>query len=63
MFVFIYFVLAVLVGWLGRHKEIGFVGFLLLSLLITPVATFLILLIAHDRRTEDRPSRQPVKRA
>ena len=37
-------------GWLGRHKHIGFVGFLLLSLIITPVLSLIILMMAHDRR-------------
>lgn len=50
MLVIIYVLLAILVGWFGRHKQIGFVGFLLLSLGITPVAALLVLMMASDRR-------------
>lgn len=47
----IYVLLCVLVGWLGRHKQIGFVGFLVLSLVFTPVLTLLVLMMSHDRRS------------
>lgn len=47
----IYVLLAVLVGWLGRHKQVGFVGFLVLSLVFTPVVTLLVLMMSHDRRS------------
>lgn len=40
------------VGWLGRNKQIGFVGFLVASMLLTPVAALIILLMAHDRRPQ-----------
>lgn len=47
----LYILLSVLVGWLGRHKQIGFVGFLVLSLVFTPVVTLLVLMMSHDRRS------------
>lgn len=50
MLVVIYVLLAVFVGWLGRHKQIGFVGFVLLALLTTPVIALFILMVAQDRR-------------
>lgn len=50
MLIVLYVLLSVFVGWLGRHKHIGFVGFLLLSLVITPVIALFILMMAQDRR-------------
>jgi hypothetical protein len=41
---------SVLVAFLGRHRRIGFWGFLLVSLLITPFITLLILLMSADSR-------------
>ena len=46
----VYIAAALVVAWLGRYKTIGFVGFLLLSLAITPLLAAAILLIAHDTR-------------
>lgn len=50
LMIVLYVLLAVFVGWLGRYKQIGFVGFLLLSLVLTPVITLFILMMAQDRR-------------
>ena len=50
MLLVIYVVFAIFVGWLGRNKQIGFVGFLLLSLIVSPVISLLILMMARDRR-------------
>ena len=50
MFIVVYVLLSIVVGWLGRHKQIGFVGFLFLSLIVTPVIALFILMIAQDRR-------------
>lgn len=41
---------AVLVGWLGRHRRIGFLGFFLVSLLITPILGLLVLILSADDR-------------
>lgn len=42
---------ALFVGWLGRRKAIGFLGFMVLALTLTPPVAFLILMIAGERRT------------
>lgn len=41
---------AVLVGFLGRHRRIGFLGFFLVSLLITPLLGLLVLILSADAR-------------
>jgi hypothetical protein len=46
----VYVAAALVVGWLGRYKTIGFVGFFLLALAITPLIAAVILMVAHDRR-------------
>jgi hypothetical protein len=45
-----YVILALIVASLGRNKQIGFWGFLLLSLLITPLVTGVFMIINRDRR-------------
>jgi hypothetical protein len=52
MWLVVYVLLAIFVGILGRHKQIGFVGFLLLSILLSPVISLIILMIAKDRRPD-----------
>jgi len=52
MLVVLYVVLAIFVGWLGRYKQIGFVGFLLIALFATPVVALFVLMMAHDRRQD-----------
>jgi hypothetical protein len=49
MLVFLYFLMALLVGWLGRDREIGFVGFFIVALFITPLIALLILMVTHKR--------------
>lgn len=49
MYILLYLLLCVLVGWLGRKKAIGFVGFFLVAFLLTPIITFVILLATSDR--------------
>lgn len=46
----LYALLCLLVGYLGRRREIGFAGFFVLSILLTPVITSLILLISGQRK-------------
>jgi Sec-independent protein secretion pathway component TatC len=41
---------SVLVGWLGRHRRIGFLGFFIVSLLITPILGLLVLILSADDR-------------
>lgn len=57
LYILVYALLSILMGWIGRRKAIGFVGFFILSLAITPLATCLILLI-----TSPRPDQIPDRR-
>ena len=41
---------SLLVGFLGRHRRIGFLGFFLLSLLVTPLVGVLVLVLSSDNR-------------
>lgn len=41
---------ALVVGFLGRHRRIGFLGFALVSLLITPLLGLLVLILSGDDR-------------
>lgn len=47
--VVLYVLLAVLVGLCGRRRRMGFVGFFLLSLLITPVFGLLFVYVSQER--------------
>ena len=44
-----YVILALIVGLLGRNKAIGFWGFFLLSLVMTPVVTGVFMVINRNR--------------
>jgi hypothetical protein len=46
----IYLALCLLVGWLGRARRVGTIGFFILSLLFTPLIMALVLLISAPRR-------------
>ncbi|MDQ2695197.1 MAG: hypothetical protein M3Z21_07440 [Pseudomonadota bacterium] len=45
----LWILLSLLAAYLGRNTTIGFVGFLLLSLLFSPILGLLILLITTSR--------------
>jgi hypothetical protein len=47
--ILIYVGLAGLIGFLGRKSAIGFAGFFVLSLLLTPFVTALVLLVSAPR--------------
>jgi hypothetical protein len=49
-FLLAYVILAVIVGLLGRNKQVGFWGFLALSLVLTPLLTGFFLIITRDRK-------------
>jgi len=49
-FVIAYIILAVIVGLLGRNKQVGFWGFLVLSLVMTPLIPGFFLVITRDRK-------------
>lgn len=38
------------VGWLGRKRAIGFAGFFVLSLMLTPFVMALVLLVSVPRK-------------
>ncbi|HQS13012.1 MAG: hypothetical protein B7Y62_10560 [Sphingomonadales bacterium 35-56-22] len=40
---------SVVVGWFGRNRAIGFAGFFVLSLLLTPFVMALVLLVSVPR--------------
>lgn len=50
LYVIAYAGLCVLVAYLGRAREIGFAGFLVLSVILTPLVTALVLLISGPRQ-------------
>ena len=49
-FLIAYVILAVIVGLLGRNKQVGFWGFLVLSIVMTPLITGFFLIITRDRK-------------
>jgi hypothetical protein len=53
----IYLALCILVGILGRGRKFGFVGFLLLSVLFTPLVIIVVLLMTERKPdTKANPS-------
>jgi hypothetical protein len=42
----LYVLTCLLMGYLGRHRKLGFVGFTIVAILLTPLITGLILLIS-----------------
>jgi hypothetical protein len=49
--VFVYLLLCLLVGYLGRSRSVGFAGYLVLSLLVTPFVMALVLLVGAPRES------------
>lgn len=49
MLIIVYLVCCFIIGIAGRRRRLGFFGFFLLSLLLTPVLTLGWLLITHRR--------------
>lgn len=45
----IYIVFSVIIGGIGRKRSIGFVGFFLLSLLLTPILMGAVLLVTSPK--------------
>jgi hypothetical protein len=41
--------MSLLVGFAGRHRAIGFWGFFIVSLILTPIPTALVLLLTASR--------------
>lgn len=44
---------SIAVGFLGRNRKIGVLGFLIISLLITPVLALLVLLLTAENPTPE----------
>jgi hypothetical protein len=53
-FLFLWLLPSLAVGLLGRDRAIGFLGFFLLSLLVSPVLSLIVLLITTPRRRRAR---------
>lgn len=49
-FLIAYVILALIVGLMGRNKTVGFWGFFLLSLILTPFVTGLFMILNRDRK-------------
>ena len=47
--VVVYLLLCLLVGYMGRNRAVGFSGYLVLSLLLTPFLMSLVLLVGAPR--------------
>jgi hypothetical protein len=54
MHLFVYLLLCLMVGLLGRHRSVGFVGFSLIAFFLTPFVAIIILLLAIERRPPQR---------
>ena len=50
-FFFVYLACCCLVGFLGRDRIIGFIGFFMFSLLFTPFIMFLVFILGMRRGT------------
>ena len=58
MFSVIYLILCIVVGLAGRRRRIGFTGFVLLALFLTPVLPLLYLLFTQKRFLEREAARK-----
>lgn len=47
----LYVALSILIGFLGRGRSIGFTGYFVLSLLISPIIMALVLLVGMPRQS------------
>jgi hypothetical protein len=50
MHLFVYLIICLVVGMLGRHRSVGFVGFFLISVFLTPVVAIIVLLLAVEKK-------------
>lgn len=48
----IWILLSILFGWLGRRRKFGFVGHFLVTILLSPLVGFLVLLATSPRPRE-----------
>jgi Na+/melibiose symporter-like transporter len=54
-----YVALCLLVGILGRQTRVGYWGTVVISIVITPFLTFLLLFFFASRETRDAPRNTP----
>lgn len=54
MLVLVYLGLCLVVGFTGRHRRPGFLGYFLLSIVLTPIIMLLFLLITQHRFLDHR---------
>ena len=59
MFSVIYLLLCIVVGLAGRRRRIGFTGFVLLALFLTPVLPLLYLLFTQKNSSSGRQRKGP----
>lgn len=52
MFYIYYLICCLAIGFLGRHRRIGALGFFLASVLLTPIISLLILVLSTHKRAE-----------
>jgi hypothetical protein len=50
VYTLLWFLLAALIGYLGRHRAAGFLGFFLASVFFSPLVAFLILVLSRPAR-------------
>ncbi len=48
-----YIILCLIAGVLGRHKTVGFWGFFILSVILTPIAGIAVLILGMDREVRE----------
>lgn len=49
--ILIFLLICLAVGWIGRDRQLGFVGTFLISLLLSPLIALLALLLGRPRET------------
>lgn len=52
-----YFVLCLLAGYIGRKRSIGFIGFFISALLLTPIVILLVLAVSGTKESANNPKK------
>ena len=45
--------LSVIIGYLGRHRKMGFWGYFFASIILTPLVGIILVLVSDDKRAKD----------
>jgi len=45
--------ISVIIGYLGRHRKMGFWGYFFASIILTPLIGILLVLVSDDKRVKD----------